>query len=170
MDKCIAKLQIPEGYRINKEESTLDYIVLEKVQKTPKTWKDFLDSNERFPEGSAMVTSFFTGGKHHVEVHDCFSRDVAGLHINHNWATTVAPSKELAEAFVALSKLIFVRNAIVEDWEDEEGVTSYTFHNLHGVNVTSTVKNSPLSFPTEEMAEKFLSNNEYLLRKAAILL
>lgn len=170
MDKCIVKLQIPEGYRINKEESSLDYIVLERVEETPKTWEDFLNSNERFPEGSTMVTSFFVNGEYHTEVHDCFSRDVTGLHIDPNWATTVAPSKELAEAFVALSKLIFVRNAIVGDWEDKEGVASYTFYNFHGINIISTVKNSPLSFPTEEMAEEFLSNNEYLLKKAAILL
>ena len=85
------------------------------------------------------------------------------------------PSKELAEAFLAMMQLMSLRQAWIGDWKPNwENVTEDKFpiiseDNQLSINMLSSVSH-PISFPTYEMAKEFLNCFKDLLEQAKILL
>lgn len=76
-------------------------------------------------------------------------------------ARNVLPTKEMAEAFLAMMQLMSLRQAWIKDWKPEwNDETTYKFRSCHKV----------FSFPTEEMAEDFLKCFKDLIEKAKILI
>lgn len=140
------KIQIPDNCELIKDGNT--YIVKEKKQELPRSWKEFC---ERYPvkQGEAYIDP---NSEIDVAKYKC-NRSVLD---NKNWCA----SKEEAEAFLALMQLRQLRKAWVGDWKP----VAYKFH----VAITTTVFNSvvtweflntskPLSFPSKEIAKDFLS-------------
>ena len=86
-----------------------------------------------------------------------------------------APSEELAEATMALLKLLFLRDYYNEGWKpdwDNDKVTKCTIENAsNNLIVTNEITFSrPLYFKTELLAEKFLEEQKELLEIAKPLL
>lgn len=143
------KVQIPEGYEIDKEKSTFENIVFKKINNRPKSWKEYIDKvhpsysidengNPKFwcmPESFGDTRLFFT-------------------------------NRRLTEKIIAYAKLLALR----EDWVKERPFNKLKFiiaWNEFGVDVFSTeLPEGRLIFPTKEMAEEFLNCFRDLIEKA----
>ncbi len=154
------KINIPEGYEIDKEKSTFEKIVFKKVDSLsnlPETWEEYCKQtvgyksyfHTRYPEPCIRESPSFDG------VYCEFS------------------TEERVEQYVALGKLIQLRDYWTNNWKSNESsfiVYTARFHpQLIRVRM-SRGTNYPLAFPTEQMAEKFKKCFNDLLIKASPLL
>lgn len=152
MDTKKLKINIPEGYEIDKEKSTFEEIVFKKIEdpfsKLPKTWEEYYKHTKNSPSyywidccKNSVVTSVFTG------LYNEFS------------------TEERVKQYVAFGKLLQLRDYWVKGYsefryavyEDCLGTTICDWHgNIH----------YPLTFPTKEMTEKFVECFEDLIKQA----
>lgn len=155
------KIQIPNNCELIKDGDT--YIVKEKEQTPPRSWKEFC---ERYPikKGEAFIDTCgnIESRSTECERHICASQ---------NWCV----SKEEAEAFLALMQLRQLRKAWVGDWnpgiKKEYGIIYYS-NLIRCFNADFGIFNTPglLTFPTKEMAKEFLECFKDLCETAKILL
>lgn len=87
----------------------------------------------------------------------------------------VLPTKELAEAFLAMMQLMSLRQAWIKNWEpDWDDETKYKYCIVFVENSPKLDKfwscNKALSFPTNDMAEEFLKCFKDLIEKAKVLI
>ena len=144
----------PEGYEIDKENSTFEKIVFKKINELPKTWEELKN-----------ISGYLVSG---------FSEIIPSSLINANDCTKNRfPTKELAEAALALAQLLQLRdryngdnkgfiynkdnyclavcnNSIFKDW------------NVHTQKV--------LAFRTKELRDEFYDNFKDLIEIAKPLL
>lgn len=128
----------------------------------PKTWKEFCVKN-KIKKGESYISLDSQIG----ELTGCEKRD----------STTdrnVCISKQEAEAFLALNQLRQLRKAYVKDWEPDYKQQHYSCGitpNIHGFDIVAYgLTSRSMSFPTKELAEKFLTNFKDLLEIAKPLL
>lgn len=157
MEEKKLKINIPEGYEIDKENSTFEEIVFKKIEdplaKLPKTWEEY-KSCSRYDTSyffciplKSIKASLFSG------VYNEFS------------------TKERVKQYVALGKLLQLRDYWIGDWKINSSslTNTYLIYN-NGVRETVVAKtfgeNFPLTFPTKEMAEKFKECFGDLIKKA----
>ena len=138
------KIQIPDNCELIKDGDT--YVVKEKKNDKPKTWDEFC---EKYPikSGESYIV---------ISTDRIFTTDenYDGKRLSKTWCT----SKEEAKAFLALMQLRQLRKAWVGDWEpDSDSTLIAIIYHVGRKEVTiDFTYNSPLFFPTEEMAEEFL--------------
>ena len=158
------KITIPEGYEIDKDKSTFEKIVFKKKGIKPRSWKEYchtrLDSKEtRF---GYTIKSIY----HADWDNSC----------NCSTWRNVLPTKELAEAFLAMMQLMSLRQAWIGDWRpDWKDHTQFKANTLClGTGFTiayfKDLNSRPLSFPTEEMAKNFMDCFKDLLEIAKPLI
>ena len=155
------KIQVPEGYEIDKTKSTFEKIVFKKVEKElPKNWCDL-----------KFIKGFFVNGESEIkeinETHD----KILAIEGNRN----VFPTKEEAEACLALAQLCQLRDRYNDgwkpDWEDD-GQSKWCIEFFKGKiekefrHVTKRV----LCFKTPELRDDFLENFNDLIEIAKPLL
>ena len=123
---------------------------------TPRSWKEYCNN--------------YTGKAYFIENSTiCGGQKVYGGLCAENDKNTL-PSKELAEAFLAMMQLMSLRQAWIGDWEPNlDGENFYNcivlLGNKYIVEDFSKYRQT-LSFPTEEMAEDFMNCFRDLLEKA----
>lgn len=158
MEKTIT-FNIPEGYVIDKENSTDTNIVLKKIFESTKsrTWEEYCKKMRN--EDSCYF----------VDWNLCYSR--FGL------APMVSEfaDKEDAEAFAALSKLLKLRKDWVGDWKPNWTNGSQRKYIIcrYENRVTKDLLFSTahcLSFPTKEMCDEFFECFKDLLEQAKDLI
>ena len=162
MDKEL-KIIPPEGYEVDKENSTFELIKFKPVKaQLPTTWEEFC---ETYPikqgeyyvsSGSAILEASFTKRAYKSD-------------------KNLLPSKKYAEAIRALCQLIQLRDCYNDGWKpDWENVNEFK-HTIYlpfgeiarGThNLTSCV----LYFKTKELRYKFLKNFRDLIEIAKPLL
>ena len=157
------KIQIPEGYEIDKDNSTFEKIVFKKKNTKPRSWKEYYEQQ-------------IANKKHgyYIDDEDCSSVSVVWNELAEvNKWKNVLPSEELAEAFLAMMQLMSLRQAWIGDWEpDWKDSTNWCIIFRMGVlevdffNYTA----HPLSFQTEEIAEDFMNCFKDLLEIAKPLI
>lgn len=143
------KIQIPDGYEIDKDKSTFEKIVFKKKESTePRSWEEYCKNHKGFFYFINNNSQIITMGKD-------FPASIP-LHID--YAKNAIPSRELAEAFLAMMQLMSLRQAWIGDWKPDwndstnwciifrESKLKVDFYNYTA---------QPLSFPTKEMAEDF---------------
>ena len=141
------KIQIPDNCELIKDGDT--YIVKEKKQGPPRSWKEFC---ERYPVKSREA--FISSSSHiQIRVFDMDRQEATGR----NWCS----SKEEAEAFLALMQLRQLRKAWVGDWEQSKenscaGIFYSVSHDELTVSCAKFWISIVLSFPTKIMAKDFL--------------
>ena len=153
MEEKKLKINIPEGYEIDRENSTFEEIVFKKVEdplaKLPKTWEEYYKQTKNSPSyywnnccETSVVTSVFTG------FYNEFS------------------TEERVKQYVALGKLLQLRDYWVKGYSEFR----YAVYGdrLDGTAICDWRENSnhPLTFPTEEMAEEFKNCFENLIKEA----
>lgn len=145
------KINIPEGYEIDKEKSTFEEIVFKKVEdplaKLPKTWEEYYKHTKNSPSyywnnccETGVVTSVFTG----------FYNEFL--------------TEERVKQYVALGKLLQLRDYWVSDWKIDSDNIYVIYKNV----IMATLHNNdfPLAFPTREMAKEFKNCFEDLIKEA----
>ena len=144
------KIIPPIGYEIDRQKSTFEKIVFKKIDNTPKTWKEYCRLNhlkDSFsPEyGNCSAECFHTGS--YDEFH----------------------TKERAEQFIALGMLLQLRDYWVKRSKFEDAIGVFTWN--EGVIVTNMcdINEYALTFPTQEMADKFITCFRDLIKQASPL-
>ena len=146
------KINIPEGYEIDKERSTFEEIVFKKVKnpfsKLPKTWKEYRNCTRR-------NTSYFL-------CNPLESIKVSSFSGVYNEFST----EERVKQYVALGKLLQFRDYWVKGYSEFR-------YAVYGDKLDGTAIcdwrdniNHPLTFPTREMAQKFVECFKDLMKEA----
>ena len=151
------KIQVPEGYEIDREKSTFEKIVFKKIERElPKSWEELHLIKGWFVENGSGIHEF----------ENCFT-----ISKNRN----LFPTKEEAKACLALAQLCQLRDRYNDGWKPDWNITSETKYVIE-VSKNTIVKNfygnrhKILSFKTEELRDKFLVNFRYLIETAKPLL
>ena len=151
------KIQAPEGYEIDKENSTFEKIVFKRIDDLPKSWED-LETINGFYVNSASDIVKVKGEAYAVEDNK-----------------SVFPTKEEAEACLALAQLCQLRdrynNGWKPDWKDdrEKKHCIEFFKGKIQKNYYHVLK-KVLCFKTQELRDKFLENFRDLIETAKPLL
>ena len=151
------KIEAPEGYEIDRENSTFKKIVFKKIEnELPKSWEDLYEVGGWFVDfHSDVVTS--------------------GSMRTADSVKNRFPTKEEAEACVALAQLCQLRDRYNGGWKPnwEENINekySIYFHNEKIYSDYSYNTRHVLSFKTDELRDKFLENFKDLIETAKPLL
>jgi hypothetical protein len=155
------KIQIPEGYEIDNEKSTFEKIVFKKKDNKPRSWEEYCKNNE-----DKQV--WFV--KENSNIGECHL-----MYRPINEDKNTLPTKELAEAFLAMMQLMSLRQAWIGDWKPDwnnEVIAKYCIIGAYFKTKVCPLNTSrySLSFPTEEMAEDFMNCYKDLLEIAKPLI
>lgn len=154
------KIQVPEGYEIDRENSTFERIVFKKVEELPKSWKDL-----------KVIKGFFVNSESEIKELSEANDKVITVRGNKN----VFPTEEEAKACLALAQLCQLRDKYNDgwkpDWEDDEEQKYVMLIHRGEIckEIFFTVQQS-LAFKTEELRDKFLENFRDLIETAKPLL
>lgn len=151
------KIQVPEGYEIDKEKSTFEKIVFKKVDDLPKSWEEL-----------EFIDGFFVSSLSDIA-------KIGNNTTNDENNKNVFPTKEEAEACLALAQLCQLRDRYNDGWKpdwrtgskikycitiDENKITEWQYITINRI----------LYFKTEELRDKFLENFRDLIEIAKPLL
>lgn len=145
------KIEVPQGYEIDRQKSTFEKIVFKKIDNTPKTWEEYckLTRNE---------FSFY------AKSNNTINRDYYYCGAYNEFST-----KERAEQFIALGRLLQLRDYWVKKHKFKDAIGVFTFND--GVIVTNecATNDCALTFPTQEMADEFITCFRDLIKEACLL-
>ena len=158
------KIDIPEGYEIDKENSTFERIVFKKKCTYPKSWEEFCENNkitnkEYFIGTCSTITSIYS------RTDRAFSTD-----------RNLCKTEEEAEAFLALMQLQRLWHEYVDNYSGK--VDDYYFidffTSINGCQcrvlpTCSVISKFIFKFPSRELAQEFLHNFKDLIIKASPL-
>lgn len=140
------KIEVPQGYEIDKQKSTFEKIVFKKIPENPKTWDEYCS----LMKGKTVYYTNYN------------NITISGFSDAHNKFAT----KKRAEQFIALGRLLQLRDYWVKRY-DEFRYAVYG-DRLCGTAICDWSENThyPLTFPTREMAEDFKNCFSDLIKQA----
>ena len=154
MESKEVKIEVPQGYEIDKEKSTFEKIIFKKISENPKTWEDYCKLTKGSRSNYATTTNMVNKDRY------------TGTY---NEFTT----KERAEQFIALGKLMQLRDYWVRGYKEFKYALLVT---RNGDIITYDWSGYPtyphiltLTFPTKEMVEEFKECFSDLIKKAFLL-
>ena len=151
-------INIPEGFEIDREQSTERQIVLRKIRR-PRTWEEYC---------------LMMKGKQSFYCNSETNYSITQSKFDDRPCIDEFDNKEDAKAFLALSRLRKLRKAWICDWkpdwtsQDSKFVITTFKNNIEG-NINYNASRS-LSFPTEDMCDEFYDTFKDLLEIAKPLL
>ena len=158
------KIQIPEGYEIDKEKSTFEKIVFKRKDTKPRSWEEYCKNHYGdyyyISSDSNIIGLGYNPG--HCELSPIYAKNVM-------------PTKELAEAFLAMMQLMSLRQAWIGDWKPDWSCGYSSNYCIIGAGDRFDVCilgkcRYALSFPTIEMAKDFMDCFKDLLEIAKPLI
>lgn len=130
------KIEIPQGYEIDRQKSTFEKIIFKKIPENPKTWEDYCKlTRNKFSfyakPGNTINTDYYYCGSFNE-----FS------------------TKERAEQFIALGKILQLRDYWVKGYSEFRYAL---FGTKDGISLCdcSGFSAYSLAFPNKEMAREF---------------
>ena len=162
------KIQIPDGYCIDESESTFEKIVFKRIR--PRSWEEYV--NNYIISGKEYYIG--TNSTIYNMNPDCIGSKFPVASGSKNWI----PTKELAEAFLAMMQLMSLRKAWIGDCEpDWNPKNPYDYKYCISSKGSSdfiiaapSILSAPLSFPSREMATDFMNCFKDLLNVARPLI
>ena len=157
MEEKKLKINIPEGYEIDKEKSTFEEIVFKKVEdplaKLPKTWEKYCKQTK----GYTSYYGYSINGNTYETKFDGFYNEFF--------------TKERVKQYVALGKLLQLRDYWVSNLKNNSNNFVAVIYHFDGeiVNTNVSKKRSSsysLTFPTREIAQKFIECFKDLINEA----
>ena len=152
------KINVPDGYEIDKEQSTFEKIVFKEIKKgLPKCWEEL-----------EKLQGFYTDSDSNV-------RYSSTNRTTYNNNRNIFATKQQAEASIALAQLSQLREVYRQGWKPNWE----NFHDakwciiVHENKLTIReyiVSNTFLSFQTRGIASQFLDNFSELIEKAKPLM
>ena len=144
----------PEGYEIDKENSTFEKIVFKKINELPKTWEEL-----KYISG-AFISTFSD-----IKTINSVKTDSS--------AKNIFPTKELAEAILALAQLLQLRDRYNGDNKGfiaGKGNYCITISNNGISKYFDIYIQQVLAFRTIELRDEFYNNFKDLIEIAKPLL
>ena len=142
------KIEIPQGYEIDRQKSTFEKIVFKKMPENPKTWEEYCKLTKGINSNYANATTNMVYKDRYTGAYNEFA------------------TKKRAEQFIALGKLLQLRDYWVKGYSEFR----YAVYGdrLDGTAICDWCENTnhPLTFPTREMAEEFKNCFSDLIKKA----
>ena len=150
METKEVKIEVPQGYEIDRQKSTFEKIVFKKVNplsELPEDWEEYCEQTK-----NRTYYTYSPYNESHVN-------ETAAHGFYGEFST-----KERAEQFIALGKLLQLRDYWVGNWKRNSDNIYIIFKNV----IIATMNNNdfPLSFPTREMAEGFKECFKDLIKEA----
>lgn len=148
------KIEVPQGYEIDKQKSTFEKIVFKKIPENPKTWEEYCKQTEGY-------ASYFYN---HFWEPRIMASSFEGIYYEFS-------TEKRLKQFVALGKLLQLRDYWVGDWDPDLPNNSVfavvcSSPSMDVVIIGLTHTNLPLMFPTKEMAKKFIDCFKDLVKEA----
>ena len=140
------KIEIPQGYEIDKEKSTFEKIIFKKIPENPKTWEDYCKLTKGSYSNYANATTNIVYKDRHTGAYNEFT------------------TKERAKQFIAFGKLLQLHDYWVGDWKINSDNIYVIYKNV--IMVVIHNNDFPLAFPTREMAKEFKNCFEDLIKEA----
>ena len=151
------KINIPEGYEIDKDNSTFERIVFKKKENIrPKSWEEFCESGI---DKEYCIDEY-------SDINEVFRFKRRNCNTDRNLCKT----KEEAEAFLALIQLKRLWHEYIDNYSKK--VNGYYCIDCFCRSVLHNISSSGgflFKFPTKELAEEFLNNFKDLFIKASPL-
>lgn len=146
-------LEIPEGFELDLENSSKDKIILKEIK---YDWKDF-----------GLVKGYYISA-------DCRIEDATIPEKTNNANKNTYPSKEEAEASLALTQLLQWRNKVIGDWKpdfksDEHKYAIMCYKGELMIRVTDYLYFT-FTFQNHDQAYEFMKNHKELLEQAKPLI
>lgn len=165
MEKEI-KINVPDGYEIDKENSTFECIKFKPIVKElPKTWEDYCKTHP-IRKGECWINKL--SKIVNVSKFDDFNRDCIS-------DRNILPNKQYAQAIVALCQLIQLRDCYndgwVPDWSDYSSF-KYCIISFNNNIIKSVLRENSriLAFKTKNLCIEFFNNFKYLIEIAKPLI
>ena len=151
------KIEVPQGYEIDKEKSTFEKIVFKKVEDLPMSFDEM-----KIPEYWGIYNTILS--KHETK-----------NYTGRSFGVPVYSTKEYAEAFWALSKLIWLRDAWNKgwkpNWEKLDEIKYAIIFSRDAIKARNDcLKQEILAFEKSEIRDKFLYQFKNLIETAKPLL
>lgn len=145
------KIEVPQGYEIDLQKSTFEKIIFKKIPENPKTWEEYCKLTKGSCSNYANATTNMVYKDRHTGAYNEFT------------------TKERAEQFIALGKLLQLRDYWTKRSEFKDAIGVFTLSG--GIIVTHEfdIDDYALTFPTQEMADKFINCFRDLILKASPL-
>ena len=165
MEKEI-KINVPDGYEIDKENSTFECIKFKPIANNlPKTWKEYC---ETYPirERESWISDI---GK--ILYINALPNTKRNCTVDRN----LLPNEKYAEAMLALCQLIQLRDCYndgwIPDWTNQNAVKyCIEVQSNNIISCTYNVTSNFLAFKTEAIRDEFLNNFKDLIEIAKPLL
>lgn len=150
MESKELKIEIPQGYEIDRQKSTFEKIIFKKIPENPKTWEDYCKLTRNKFSFYAKPSNTINTDYYYCGSFNEFS------------------TKERAEQFIALGKLLQLRDYWVKGYSefryalfgDKDGISLCDCSGFYAFSLT---------FPTKEMAKEFKDCFEDLIKQASPL-
>lgn len=148
MERKEVKIEVPQGYEIDKQKSTFEKIVFKKIPENPKTWEEYCSlmkwEKVYYTYYDYVIINDFS------DAHNQFS------------------NRERARQFIALGQLMQLRDYWVRGYKEFKYALLVTRNENILVYDWSGYRTYPhiLTFPTEKMAEEFKECFSDLIKKA----
>jgi hypothetical protein len=150
------KIQVPDGYKIDRENSTFEKIVFKKVDDLPKSWEELGEIKGWYVDSFSNLMPYGEGRS------------------NKNDDKNVFPTKEEAEACLALAQLCQLRDRYNDGWKPNwnDGTDKYSIYFTRDEidGVCEYCSHRVLAFKTLELRDKFVENFKDLIETAKPLL
>ena len=143
------KIIPPIGYEIDRQKSTFEKIIFKKIPENPKTWEEYCS----LMKGK---TVYYT---------NCNTITVSGFSDAHDKFV----KKKRADQFIALGKLLQLRDYWVKRSKFEDAICIYTWNDGLIATDDCDINEYALTFPTQEMADKFITCFRDLIKQASPL-
>lgn len=150
METKEVKIEVPQGYEIDRQKSTFEKIVFKKVNplsELPEDWEEYCEHTK-----NRTYYTYSPYNESHVN-------ETAAHGFYGEFST-----KERAEQFIALGKLLQLRDYWIGNWKGNSDNIYVIYKNV----IMAVVHNNdfPLAFPTREMAKRFKNCFEELIKQA----
>ena len=161
------KIEVPEGYEIDKENSTFEKIVFKKKHTYPKSWGEFCNNNQ------ATNDEYFIGTDSKVFNMSDIRMDVQRR--EYEGDRNLCKTKEEAEAFLALMQLKRLWHEYVDNYSEKVDNYYYIdrFSSIDScdfkVSEVCSRRKYLFKFPSKELALEFLNNFRDLFIEASPL-
>ena len=142
------KIEVPQGYEIDRQKSTFEKIVFKKIPENPKTWEEYCKLTKGINSNYANATTNIVYKDRYTGAYNEFA------------------TKERAEKFIALGKLLQLRDYWVKGYDTFSYVVWSNSRSMVSVCHWCGVNPYPLTFPTKEMAEEFKNCFSDLIKQA----
>ena len=146
MERKELKIEVPQGYEIDRQKSTFEKIIFKKIPENPKTWEDYCS----LMKGKTI---------HYPDYYYIILRSFED-------AYNMFATEERAKQFIALGKLLQLRDYWVKGYDTFSYIVCSNSCRSVFVCYWAGTTPYPLTFPTKEMAEEFKDCFSDLIQQA----